>query len=379
MSEKRDYYEVLGINKNASKEEIKKAYRLLAKKYHPDVNKASDAEEKFKEIQEAYEILSNDQKRSAYDQFGHAGTSGFQGGFDGYNQASDFSNFDFGNMGDFADIGSIFDSFFGGGFRGTKKRNASAKGGDIQVRIELKFEEAVFGNEKIIQYKRRTICKDCNGSGAKNGTSTETCSDCHGEGRVTQIQRTFIGSIRTTSVCSRCGGSGKVIREKCETCGGRGFSESTEELKLRIPKGTPDGLVLRFREKGHAGVNGGGYGDLYVQIDVKPHQLFERRGDDIYLTKDINIETAVLGGDIEVPTIHGDVKVKVKTGTQVGTILRLSKKGAPKLRGNSFGDQYIQLNIKIPKRLSQKQKELWRELKKESSKKKKGLFDGIWG
>lgn len=380
MAEKRDYYEVLGVEKSASKDEIKKAYRQLAKKYHPDMNKASDAEEKFKEVQEAYEVLSDDQKRAAYDQFGHAGTSGFQGGggFEGFPQGADFSGFDFGGMGDFADIGSIFDSFFGGAFGGGRRsRTQAERGSDIQVKLELVFEDAVFGIDEVIKYKRRVHCEKCNGSGAKDGTSKTTCPTCKGAGRVTRVQRSFIGTIQTTTACPECRGSGEIIKEKCPECAGLGQVEKVEELKLKIPKGTPDGLLLRFREKGHAGANGGSYGDLYVQIEVKQHKIFERQGDDIYLDREIDVITAVLGGEFEVPTLHGDVKVKVKAGTQPGTILRLTGKGAPKLRGSGNGNQYVQLRVIVPKRLTKEQRKLWEELG-ETKGKKGGVLDGLF-
>ncbi len=365
----RDYYEVLGVEKGASKTDIKKAYRQLAKKYHPDVNKSNDAEEKFKEVQEAYEILSDDQKRTAYDQYGHAGTSGFgAGGFEGFPGASDFSGADFSGFGDFSDIGSIFDSFFGGGFSRSRNRQRAAKGQDIQVKLELDFEEAIFGNDKSIEYKRKIYCKECNGSGAKNGESMETCSQCKGSGRITRVQRSFIGTIQTQSICPACKGQGKIIKEKCERCKGKGYIEKQEVLKFKIPKGTPDGLVLKFKERGHAGINGGGYGDLYIQIEVKPHKLFERRGDDIYLENEIDVTSAVLGDEISVPTVHGDVNIKIKPGTQSDTVLRLSGKGAPKLRGSGNGDQYVKIKVKIPKRLSKEQKSLWEQIGKTKGK-----------
>lgn len=375
MAEKRDYYDILGVDKSASKQDIKKAYRNLAKKFHPDVNKSADAEDRFKEVQEAYEVLSDDQKRSAYDQYGHAGTSGFGGGYEGFPGAGDFSGFDFG---DFADIGSIFDTFFGGGFGRGPQRQQVRKGADIQTKITLEFEEAVFGVEKTISYKRKILCQQCNGSGAKGGTSMDTCPQCQGQGRVTRVQQSFLGTIQTSGVCPQCKGSGKVIKEQCESCGGDGVIDKDEEVKLKVPKGTPDGLVLRFKEKGHAGRNGGGYGDLYVQIEVQPHKLFERRGDDIYLEKEIDVVTAVLGDQITVPTLHGDIDVKVKSGTQPGTVLRLSNKGAPKLRGSGNGDQYVRLKINIPKRLTKEQKKLWEKL--DSMKDKKGgVLDGLFG
>jgi molecular chaperone DnaJ len=375
MAEKKDYYKILGVDKSASKQEIKKAYRQLAKKYHPDMNKAADAEEKFKQLQEAYEVLSDDQKRSAYDQFGHAGTNGFGGGgFRGFPQGADFSGVDFG---DFADIGSIFDSFFGGAFGRERGARRASRGADIQVKLILNFEEAVFGTEKTITYRRKAQCKKCNGSGAKDGTSKQQCTQCKGSGRVTRVQRSFIGTIQTASVCPLCKGRGEIIKEKCEECKGDGQIGKQEELKLKVPKGTPDGLVLRFREKGQAGDNGGGYGDLYIQISVTPHKVFERQGDDIYLDREIDVVTAVLGGQISVKTLHGDMEVKVKSGTQPGKILKLSGKGAPKLRGSGNGDQYIRLKIVIPKRLTKSQKELWNRFDKEKDK-KGGMLDGLF-
>ncbi|MBN2016417.1 molecular chaperone DnaJ [Candidatus Dojkabacteria bacterium] len=377
MSDKRDYYEVLGVSKDASKQEIKKAYRQLAKKYHPDVNKASDAEEKFKEVQEAYDVLNDDQKRAAYDQYGHAGTSGFGTGFEGFQGSSDFSGADFSGFGDFADIGSIFDSFFGGAFGRERRTQRSTRGSDIQVKLILDFEEAVFGKEEKVKYRRQAQCKDCNGSGAKGGTSMETCKQCNGQGRVTRVQRSFIGTIQTTSVCPACQGKGQVIKEKCQSCDGHGHITKEETVKLKIPQGTPDGLILRFRQKGNAGINGGDYGDLYVQIEVKPHKFFERRGDDIYLEREIDVVTAVLGGEIKVPTLHGDVNIKVKAGTQPGTILRLSGKGAPKLRGSGNGNEYIQLKIVVPKRLTKEQRKLWEDLGKTKNS-KGGIFSGLF-
>jgi len=374
MSDKKDYYEILGLNKTASKQEIKRAYRQYAKKYHPDKNKAPDAEEKFKEVQEAYEVLSDDQKRAAYDEYGHAGTSGFGGGgFEGF-EGTDFSGADFG---DFADIGSVFDSFFGGAF-GRGRQQAKQKGSDLQLKIELDFEDAVFGTQKTITYKRRVVCNDCQGSGAKNGTSKETCSNCKGQGRVTRVQRSFIGTIQTTTACPTCRGTGKIVKEPCEKCRGDGIVDKEEDFTLKIPQGTPDGLVLRFRDRGEAGTNGGGYGDLFVQIEVKPHKYFERNGDDIYLDQDVDVVSAVLGDTIKIPTLHGDVEVKIKAGTQSGNVLRLRGKGAPKLRGNGHGDQYIKVNVDIPKRLTREQKKLWKELEKVKGK-KGGVLNGILG
>lgn len=369
--EKKDYYKVLGVSKGASKKEIKKAYRKLAKKYHPDMNKSADAEDKFKEVQEAYEVLSDEQKRRAYDQFGHAGTSGFGGG--GFNQGSDGSGFrgaDFSGFG-FDDIGSIFDTFFGGQQRRAsgRRRQKASRGSDLKMEIELEFKEAVFGTEKDITYTRRVNCQSCNGSGAKDGTSKETCHQCEGAGRVTRVQKTFIGSIQTTTVCPACNGEGEIIKEKCEECNGKGRQNQKEKLKVKIPPGASDGLVLKFKGKGNAGSQNGAYGDLYVQIEVHPHELFERRGDDIYIEKEISVLDAVLGSRIDVETLHGEVKVKVKPGTQPGSIMRLRDKGVPKLQEKGRGDQYIQLRIKIPEKLSKKQKELWKKLSEEKNTK----------
>jgi molecular chaperone DnaJ len=378
MAEKRDYYDILGVNKNASKEEIKKAYRKLAKTYHPDVNKASNAEEKFKEVQEAYEVLSDDQKRSAYDQFGHAGTSGFgTGGYEGFQDASNFSGFDFSGFGDFTDIGSIFDSFFGGSFGRSRTRQRAESGSDIQIKLVLDFDEAIFGGDKTVKYKRHIICDKCNGSGAKNGTSTETCSQCKGNGRITRVQRSFIGTIQTTTACHFCKGTGKVTKEKCTFCNGKGLILKEELMKFNIPKGTPDGLVLRFRERGEAGINGGGYGDLYIQIEVKPHKIFERRGDDIYLEKEIDVITAVLGGEIKTPTVHGEITLKIKPGIQSGTILRLTNEGAPKLKGDGNGNQYVQIKIITPRKLTKEQKILWEQLRN-LQKQKKSFFNNLF-
>lgn len=373
---KRDYYEVLGVDRNASKEEIKKAYRKKAKEYHPDRNKAADAEEKFKEVQEAYEVLSDQQKRAAYDQYGHAGTSGFQGGFEGFEGFSnmgDFSNFDFGG---FSDIGSIFDTFFGGESRRSSRRRQK-KGRDIQINLEISFEEAIFGTEKKISYKRITFCESCKGTGAKSASSRVKCNYCNGTGSITRVSQTFLGSIQTRTICPSCHGEGEVIREKCEKCNGAKYVEKVEELNLKIPQGTPDGLVLRFREKGNAGENGGSFGDLYIQFDVKPHHIFERRGNDIYIEQDIDVVTAVLGGEVSVPTIQGDVTLKIKAGTQPGTILRLSGKGAPNIRGGKNGDQFIKINVVIPKSLSREEKKIWSEIQNLRNKKKSGFFSSF--
>jgi molecular chaperone DnaJ len=365
---KRDYYEVLGVDKKASKSEIKKAYRNLAKKYHPDKNKAADAEAMFKEIQESYEILSDEQKRSAYDQYGHAGTQGFGGGSGSYQDFSDFGG-----------INDIFEQFFGSGFGGfSAQRGQSAgavRGADIEATLTINFEEAVFGKEKTVQYNRKSRCGECKGTGAKND-KYEDCRECNGIGQVTRVQQTFLGSIQTRTVCPTCSGEGKIIQEACPKCHKEGRIDVTEKFKIKVPPGIPDGVTLRFKDRGNSGKKGGSTGDLYVNIEVKPHTSFERRGDDIYLDQKIDITTAVLGGEINVPTVHGDIKIKIPSGTQFGKVIKLSGKGGPKFRGNNNGDQYIRIEVVVPDKLSKDQRNLWKNLEKIKDQ-KPGMLDGI--
>ena len=369
---KKDYYEILGVSKTASKTELKSAYRKMAKQFHPDRNKAADAEEKFKEIQEAYEILSDDQKRSAYDKYGHAGTQGFggygdMGGFGG-------GGFDFSNLGGFGDI---FEQFFGGSMGGfgfnTTRRSGPEKGQDIQVSLKLEFGEAVFGVEKLIKYRRRIPCEQCKGTGAKGGKVT-TCPTCKGQGRVTSVQRTILGNIQTVTTCPRCEGSGQISKEKCEVCNGRGSLERDDTFKIKIPQGIPDEVTLRFQERGHAGRKGGHSGDLFVVIEVKPHEKLERRGNDIYTDIEIDVPTAVLGGTIILPTVHGNDELKIPSGTQSETVLKMPGKGGPKFRGSGNGDQYVKVLIKIPTKLSREQRGLWEDLSESKSPGRFGLF-----
>ncbi|HEC66303.1 MAG TPA: molecular chaperone DnaJ [bacterium] len=355
---KRDYYQVLGLKKGATKQEIKKKYRTLAKEYHPDRNKAANAEEKFKEIQEAYEILNDDQKRQAYDQYGHAGTQGFGGGSGGY---GGFNPNDFGNMND------IFSQFFGQGFGGfgfgqDAGRAGPARGNDLQLNLVLDFEEAVFGSDKTLNYKRKTQCKTCKGTGAKDPDKIDECPECKGRGRVTKVSQTFLGAIQTTSTCPTCNGEGSVAHEKCENCKGETTEETNEEFKIKVPQGIPDGVTLRFKDRGNSGKKGGEYGDLFVNIEVKPHERFERQGDDIYIDQEIGAIIATIGGNMEIPTVHGDVTLKIPSGTQPGKVLRLKGKGAPKFRGNGNGDQFVRLIVTIPEKISRKEKKLWEEL-----------------
>jgi molecular chaperone DnaJ len=362
---KRDYYEVLGLTKSATAQEIKKAYRKLAKELHPDRNKAADAEEKFKELQEAYEVLSDDQKRSAYDQYGFAGTQGFggagdTGGFGGY---TDFSNANFGDLGD------LFSSFFGGNFGGfdfggAPRSDGRTRGSDIESTIRIEFLEAVFGVEKTITYKRKNTCETCKGTGAKDGQKV-TCHECGGRGQVVRVQKTIFGNIQTVTTCPVCGGTGQEIKEKCPTCHGEGRVDSTENFTLNIPAGIPDGVTLRFTGRGNVGQNGGATGDLYITVEVNPHPRLERRGDDIYLDQEVDVVTATLGGEVKIPTVSGEIGMKIPAGTQPERVLRLSGKGGPKFKGGGHGDQYVRIKVKIPEKLSREQKRKWEDLRGE--------------
>lgn len=361
---KRDYYEVLGISKSASKDEIKKAYRKQAKELHPDRNKAADAEEKFKELQEAYDVLSDEQKREAYDKYGFAGTQGFGGGGMG-GFGGGFQDVDLG------DLGNIFGSFFGNNFGGFGfggmggQQNGRTRGADIEAGLQVEFLEAVFGVEKVIQYSRKIECKTCSGTGAKNG-KRKTCPQCNGRGQVARVQQTIFGTVQTVSPCPECNGVGEVIEEKCETCHGEGRTSQNDELKLKIPPGIPDGVTLKFAGKGNAGKNGGGFGDLYITVEVVPDAKLERRGDDIYLDQEIDVVTAVLGGELKIPTVHGEVTMKIPEGTQPEKVLRLSGKGGPKFKGGGNGDQYVRIRVKVPEKLSKEDRARWEGLRSDN-------------
>lgn len=373
MANKKDYYEVLGVNKNASESEIKKAYRKKAKKYHPDANHQSDdTDAKFKEATEAYEILGDKSKREQYDQFGHAafeqggGAGGFNGGF--------------GDMGDM--FGDIFDMFGGGGSR--RRANAPQQGASIQTRINITFEEAVFGVEKEIQVTVSESCETCNGSGAKPGTSKETCSHCGGSGQVRYNQQTLFGTVQSVRPCSHCGGSGKIIKEPCVDCHGTGYQKKRKKIKVTIPAGIDHGQSMRIRGKGEPGVNGGPRGDVILQVGVKAHKFLERHGDDIFYELSISFSQAALGMKASVPTIDGNVTYDIKAGTQTGTRFRLRGKGVPHLNNNKHrGEQYITVVVKTPKKISDEEKELYRQLAKLSGddiheeKRKKGIFDKL--
>jgi len=349
MAEKEDFYDLLGVSKDASQDEIKKAYRKLSKKYHPDINKADDAEDKFKKISEAYEVLSDEQKRAAYDQYGHASTDpnfGAGGGFGG-----GFGGGGFGGGGGFEDI---FEQFFGGGGR-RRNPNAPRQGEDLQYVMDLEFEEAIFGKETTIRYNRQEECDNCNGSGAKPGTSPQTCSTCHGAGQVNAERNTPFGRVMTQQVCPTCHGTGKEIKEKCPVCHGDGHTKQQHSVKVTVPAGVEDGNQMRLQNQGDAGENGGPYGDLYVIFRVKASKTFDRRGSEIYYELPINMVQATLGDELEVPTVHGKVKFKIPAGTQPGTTFRLKGKGAPRLRGTGNGDQHIKVKVVVPDKLTEAQ------------------------
>ncbi|RAZ68503.1 molecular chaperone DnaJ [Planococcus maitriensis] len=363
---KRDYYEVLGVSKDASKEEIKKAYRKLSKKYHPDINKETDASEKFQEVKEAYEVLSDDQKRAQYDQFGHQDSNqGFGGGFGG---AEGFG-FD-----------DIFSTFFGGGTR-RRDPNAPRKGDDLQYSMTIDFLDAVFGQETEIEIPKDETCETCDGSGAKPGTSKKTCPYCEGTGQLNVAQDTPFGRMVNRRACHHCEGTGQIIEEKCTTCRGAGKVRKMKKIKVTVPAGVDDGQQLRVSGQGGPGINGGPAGDLYVLFRVKPHKQFERDGDDIHLELPITYPQAALGDEIEVPTVSGKVKLKIPAGTQNGARFRLRGKGVQNVHGYGVGDQHITIKVKVPTKLSEKQKQLLREFAEISGdipeEQSSSLFDKI--
>ncbi len=343
---KRDFYEVLGVSKDASTEEIKKAYRKLARQYHPDVNKEADAEEKFKEVKEAYDTLSEPNKRSRYDRFGHE------------EQQAGFGGTGFGGGADFGDFGDIFDMFFGGGGGRRRNPNAPRKGADLQYRMTIEFKEAVFGKETEITIPRDEECDTCHGSGAKPGSKIETCSVCKGTGQQEVVQNTPFGRIVNRRVCSACHGQGKTITEKCHDCRGTGRVKKHKKIHIKIPAGVDDGAQLRVSGEGEAGSKGGPPGDLFIVLHVKSHDFFERDGDNIYCDVPITFAQAALGDEIEVPTLDGRVKLKIPEGTQTDTNFRLKGKGVPRLRFGGRGDQHVKVIVVTPTKLSEEQREI---------------------
>lgn len=361
MANKRDYYDVLGVGRSASKDELKKAYRKMARQYHPDVNDAPEASERFKEISEAYEVLSDDQKRAAYDRFGHAGVNqGAGGGFSGFDPSG------------FGSVADIFEEFFGGGFGTSSRRRRSGprRGADLRYDLTVSFEEAVFGVEKEIEVRRPEACDRCNGSGAEPGTQPITCTTCNGSGEVRRVQQSILGSFVNVTTCPTCQGSGELITEPCQQCNGQKQVQRTVRKKVKVPPGVDNDTQIRLTGEGAPGVAGGPPGNLFVVLHVRKHEFFERRGDDIIMDLQINVAQAALGDEVNVPTIDGDEKLSIPPGTQSGKVFRMRGKGVPRLdrsgRGAPMGrgDQHVVIQVAIPKNLNEKQRELFDELAK---------------
>lgn len=351
---KRDYYEVLGVSKTASDDELKKAYRVLAKKYHPDMHPGDkEAEEKFKEASEAYAILSDPDKRRQYDQFGHSAFDGAAGGAGGF----DFSNMDMGDI-----FGDLFGDLFGGGARRQRSYNGPMKGQNIRSSVRITFEEACFGCEKELDLNLKEECNTCHGTGARPGTSSETCSKCGGKGQVVFTQQSLFGMVRNVQTCPDCRGTGKIIKDKCPDCYGSGYVNSKKKIKVSIPAGIDNGQSVRIRDKGEPGSNGGPRGDLLVEVIVSRHPVFQRQDFDIFSTAPISFAQAALGGDVRISTIDGDVLYNVKAGTQTDTKVRLRGKGVPTLRNKQVrGDHYVTLVVQVPTKLTHEQKELLKQ------------------
>ena len=378
MADKRDYYEVLGVPRTATDADIKKAFRKMAKENHPDLHPGDkEAEARFKEVNEAYEILSDSGKRSRYDQFGFAGVDpnyaaqngGFGGGFGGFD-----GGFDFGDLGD------IFGSFFGGGFGGgTRSRTGPQRGESLRTGLTITFEEAAFGCEKQVSLERVEQCESCKGTGAAPGTSPETCSNCGGSGTVQQRRQTPMGVFATTGPCPKCGGKGKIIASPCKSCGGTGQNRRRKTVKVSIPAGIDNGQIISLRDQGNAGKNGGPAGDLQIVITVQPHQLFRRDGSDVYCDAPITFTQAVLGGELEIPTIDGKVAYNLPEGTQTGTTFRLKGKGIPNVNGRGRGDQFVTVHIETPRNLNREQKDALRRfsgtLGEQNYRERKSWFD----
>lgn len=369
MPEKRDYYEVLGVGRQAGDEELKKAYRKLAKQYHPDINPGNkDAETKFKEVSEAYAVLSDAEKRRTYDQFGHAGLDGQ--GFGG-------AGFDF-------DLGDLFSSVFGSGFGGFggSRRNGPQRGSNLKYRMTLDFMEAAFGVERQIQINKDDLCDTCQGSGAREGSRPERCANCNGTGQVSARQQTMFGTVMTQHACVACGGRGTVIKDPCPVCSGRGRKQKSKSLSVKVPAGINEGEMLTMRGEGEPGQNGGGYGDLYIEIRIRPHPVFQRQGNNTYSEFPITFVQASLGADLEVPTIDGPQTYHIREGTQPGDTFTLRGKGIPYVnRQNARGDHLVKVVLEVPTHLSEAQKELLRQFEQSTSsrnyKKQAGFFDKL--
>jgi molecular chaperone DnaJ len=344
----RDYYEVLGVGRDASGDELKGAFRRLARQYHPDVNNSPDSEEKFKEINEAYAVLSDAERRAAYDRFGHAGVRGAGG-------VPDFTV-------DFSDFADIFGEFFGFGRATSQARNVPRRGQDLQYRMELIFEEAIFGVDKEIEITRDEVCSRCDGNRAEPGTAPVKCSTCDGRGEVRQARQTILGSMVQVTTCPTCNGSGETVESPCKQCHGRGLERRTRKKVVTVPAGVDTGNQIRLAGEGQPGTNGGPNGNLYILVNVRPHKYFRRKERDILLDLEINVAQATLGADVPVPTVDGEAILKIPTGTQPGKVLRMRGKGVPHLRGNGRGDQLVMVNVTIPKNLSSEQREIFDQL-----------------
>ena len=344
----RDYYEVLEVGRDASGDDLKGAFRRLARQYHPDVNDSPDAEERFKEINEAYAVLSDADRRAAYDRYGHAGVRGAGG-------SPDFTV-------DFSDFADIFGEFFGFGRSAGQSRNVPRRGADLQYRMDLSFEDAVFGIDKEIEITRDEICGRCNGNQAEPGTSPIRCTTCDGRGEVRQARQTILGSMVQVTTCPTCNGTGKTIESPCKNCSGRGLERKTRKKVVTVPAGVDNGNQIRLAGEGQPGTNGGPNGNLYILINVKSHRYFRRRERDILLDLEINIAQATLGADVPVPTIDGEATLKIPSGTQPGKVLRMRSKGVPHLRGNGRGDQLVMVNVNVPKQLTNEQRQIFEDL-----------------
>lgn len=384
MASKRDYYEVLGVDKNASDEELKKAYRRLAKKYHPDANpdNKQEAEAKFKEVNEAYETLSDSQKRKMYDQFGPDGPQGFGGAGGPYGNGTYTYSTGFDGFSDFGDLGDIFSSFFGGGFGGSRsssRQNGPRKGADLQYDLEISFEEAFLGTERYVTLNRKETCNTCHGTGAKSGTQPETCSVCHGTGQIKQVQTTILGQMQTMRTCTNCHGTGKVIKEPCETCKGKGNVRNQVKLSVKIPAGVDDNQSIVLRGEGEPGENGGAKGDLYIVIHVKKHKLYTRKGNNVLCDIPITFTQATLGAELKIPMVDGtEESYTIPDGTQPGAKFIIRNKGFKNLNSGGQGDFVFTVQVQVPKKLTPEQRNLLNQLAKTMGEqppvKKKGIF-----